>query len=135
MATRLAAAAARLAAAKQKVAVAETSAGGLIASSLLAQAGASAWFAGGVITYTKESKRTLLGLDAASTKPTSTEPHAIELAKAAATTLESDWGIGETGVAGPGRNARGISPGVCGIAVALVVALGVLASPRPWPWP
>jgi nicotinamide mononucleotide (NMN) deamidase PncC len=39
------------------------------------------------------------------------------MAMAVRSALQSDWGIGETGVAGPGRNARGISPGVCGIAV------------------
>ena len=31
--------------------------------------------------------------------------------------LSADWGVGETGVAGPGKNSRGVAPGVCGIAV------------------
>lgn len=31
--------------------------------------------------------------------------------------LSADWGIGETGVAGPGKNSRGVAPGVCAIAV------------------
>lgn len=97
--------------------MAETSAGGLIAAGLLAQPGASKYFAGGVVTYTKESKLKLLGLDSEKTKPTSTEPHAFELAMAVRTTLGSDWAIGETGVAGPSPNSRGIAPGVGAIAV------------------
>ena len=50
-------------------------------------------------------------------KPTSTEPHAVELAMAARTKLGTEWAIGETGVAGPQPNSRGIAPGVCAIAV------------------
>ena len=107
----------KLKAAKQKVGVAETSAGGLIAATLLAHPGASAYFAGGVVVYTKASKAKFLGLDAEKSKPTATEPHAIELAQAMREALQCDWAIGETGVAGPKPNSRGISPGVCGLAV------------------
>lgn len=115
--TRLAALAAKLAAAGQTVAVAETSAGGLIAAELLGQAGASKWFRGGVVAYTKDSKFELLGLMADESKPTSTEPHAAELAAAVKAKLQSTWAIGETGVAGPGANSRGVAPGVCALAV------------------
>ena len=117
MATCLTRAMAKLKAAKVKVAVAETSAGGLIAASLLAQPGASAWFAGGCVCYTKASKDTFLGLKAERSKPTATEPHAIELASAARGALAADWALGETGVAGPAPNSRGIAPGVCALAV------------------
>ena len=115
--SRLRAAMARLAAAKCRVAVAETSAGGLIASTLLAQPGASKWFAGAVTSYTKQSKKALLGLDEGSSKPTATEPHAVELASAVRDVLKAEWAIGETGVAGPAPNSRGIAPGVCALAV------------------
>lgn len=98
MGSRLAAAAARLVAAGQSIAVAETSAGGLIAAKLLAQPGASKYFRGGVVVYSKEAKQTLLGLDATQSRPTSTEPHAVELAEAARATIGSEWAIGETGV-------------------------------------
>ena len=108
---RLAAAMSRLVAAKRKIAVAETSAGGLIAASLLAQPGASAYFAGAVVVYTKAAKKTFLGLEEESSQPTSTEPHAVELAEAIRTTLGADWAIGETGVAGPKPNSRGVAPG------------------------
>jgi hypothetical protein len=54
---------------------------------------------------------------ASKSRPTATEPHAYELAAAVRARLGSDWAIGETGVAGPAPNARGIAPGVCAIAV------------------
>lgn len=122
---------ARLVAAKQKVAIAESTAGGLIAASLLAQPGASAYFAGGVVCYTKMAKAKFLGLDAQTSKPTATEPHALELAHAARQALECDWAVGETGVAGPRPNSRGVGPGVCGLAV--VGPEGLVRKKTLWP--
>lgn len=95
--SRITSAVQRLTAAGQTVAIAESSAGGFISATLLAQPGASKFYAGGVVCYTKAAKA-VIGLDAASSKPTSTEPHAVELAEAARATLGADWGIGETGV-------------------------------------
>ena len=46
-------------------ATAESCTGGLIGASLTAVSGASAWFAGGVISYANEVKTGLLGVDAA----------------------------------------------------------------------
>ena len=100
---------------KATVAVAESSAGGAISRSLVAVRGASNYYVGGAVCYTAASKHTLLGLTPA--KPTATEAHAKELAMAVRERLSADWGIGETGVAGPGKNARGVAPGVCAIAV------------------
>ena len=100
---------------KATVAVAESSAGGAISRSLVAVRGASNYFAGSTVCYTAASKHTLLGLTPA--KPTATEAHAKELAMAVRERLSADWGIGETGVAGPGKNSRGVAPGVCAIAV------------------
>ena len=100
---------------KVTVAVAESSAGGAISRSLVAVRGASKYYAGGAVCYTAASKQTLLGLTPA--KPTATEAHAKELAMAVRERLSADWGIGETGVAGPGKNSRGVAPGVCAIAV------------------
>ena len=100
---------------KATVAVAESSAGGAISRSLVAVRGASNYFAGSAVCYTAYSKHTLLGLTPA--KPTATEAHAKELAMAVRERLSADWGIGETGVAGPGKNSRGVAPGVCAIAV------------------
>eukprot|EP00316_Scyphosphaera_apsteinii_P021454 CAMPEP_0119315700 /NCGR_PEP_ID=MMETSP1333-20130426/36841_1 /TAXON_ID=418940 /ORGANISM="Scyphosphaera apsteinii, Strain RCC1455" /LENGTH=171 /DNA_ID=CAMNT_0007321145 /DNA_START=1 /DNA_END=516 /DNA_ORIENTATION=- len=109
--------AALLSARGQTIAVAETSAGGAIASKLLGISGASSFFCGGVICYTADSKKVLLQLDCEKSAPTATERHAIELASAIRSRLKSDWGIGESGVAGPSKNSRGVTPGVCAVAV------------------
>ena len=79
MATRVSRVVARLVSAGHKVSIAETSAGGLVAAELLAQPGASKFFAGGVVAYTRGSKQQFLGLDPSATKPTATAPHALEV--------------------------------------------------------
>lgn len=113
----------------QTIAIAETSAGGLISSSLLAVAGASKFFRGGVVCYSPQSKEALLGLKPR--MPTATEAHALELALAARERLGADWGLGETGVAGPGKNSRGCNPGVC--AIGLVGPDGFQKAIMLWP--
>jgi nicotinamide-nucleotide amidase len=97
----------------QTVAVAESSSGGLIAAALLAVPGASAYFKGGGVVYTTASKQILIGLSSeamAEARP-STEAHALHLAQTARERLEADWGIGETGAAGPTGNRYGDPPG------------------------
>ena len=54
--------AARLIARKETIAVAESSTGGLIAAVLLAVPGASAYFLGGAVVYTKTARAALLGV-------------------------------------------------------------------------
>ena len=49
--------------ANQSISVAESSTGGLIAASLLAVPGASAYFNGGAIIYTMRARRKLLQID------------------------------------------------------------------------
>ena len=49
----------------EKVAIAESSAGGLIAAALRAQPGASAFFLGGAVVYTRQARAALLGITAA----------------------------------------------------------------------
>ena len=120
-----------LTASKQTVALAETSSGGMMATELLALRGASAFFKGGVVAYSKGAKEVLLGLDPAKSKPTAGEAHALELARAARDHLGSDWAIGETGVAGPTANSHGVAPGVCALAV--VGPDGAKRSTTLWP--
>jgi len=107
---------------KQKIAVAETSAGGLIAASLLAVPGASAYFAGGAITYSKRAVRGLLNLSledlAAAGIRSSSEPYARVLADAIRSRHGAiTWGLSETGAAGPGANAYGDPAGHTCLAV------------------
>lgn len=97
----------------QTVAVAESSAGGLISAALLAVPGASNYFKGGGAVYTTESKKILMGVsdDAMAEERAATETHALHLARAAQSRLNTDWGIGETGAAGPTGNRYGDPPG------------------------
>ena len=103
----------------QTVAVAESSAGGLISAALLSVSGASAYFKGGGACYTSAAKQILMGVPDADMEKerASTETHAMVLATAAAARLGSDWGIGETGAAGPTGNRYGDAPGHCCVGV------------------
>jgi nicotinamide-nucleotide amidase len=95
------------------VAVAESSAGGVISAALLAIPGASAYFKGGGVVYTSDAKQILINLSdqAMSEERAATEVHALHLARAARERLGADWGIGETGAAGPTGNRYGDAPG------------------------
>ena len=61
--------ASRLKARRETVAVAESSAGGLLAATLLAMPGASAYFLGGAVVYTQQARRALLGIPDTNTVP------------------------------------------------------------------
>jgi nicotinamide-nucleotide amidase len=111
--------AAELKARGQTVAVAESSAGGLISASLLAVPGASAYFLGGAVVYTGKARMALLGLrreDVAGMR-SSSEPYAVLLAKTARENFGADWGLSETGAAGPTGNPYGDAAGHTCVAV------------------
>lgn len=97
----------------QTVAVAESSAGGVISAALLAVPGASAYFKGGGVVYTSDAKQVLMAVSDAAMADAraATEAHALHLARAARARLSADWGIGETGAAGPMGNRYGDPPG------------------------
>ncbi|MCL4801459.1 MAG: nicotinamide-nucleotide amidohydrolase family protein [Burkholderiales bacterium] len=104
----------------ETIAVAESSCGGLLSAALLAVPGASAFFLGGAVVYTRRSRATLLDIPdgaLAGMRP-STEPYALLLARAARTRLSAVWGLGETGAAGPAGNRYGDPAGHACIAVA-----------------
>ena len=87
----------------ETIAVAEGSCGGLISSALLAVPGASAYYVGGAVIYTFTAKSALLG-DVIETPPGmrgATEEFARYLAQAMRARLDTTWGIGEGGAAGP----------------------------------
>src|SRR5262249_57481471 len=69
--------AARLKARRECIAIAESSTGGLISAALLALPGASAYFLGGAVVYTRQAKILLLGLGEAAPPPfpPATQPH------------------------------------------------------------
>lgn len=105
---------------KQTVAVAESSAGGLIAATLLAVPGASAYFLGGGVIYTQAARRELLriGDDAMNGIRSSTEAYARLKARAVRALLGATWGLAETGASGPTGNRYGDAAGHACIAVA-----------------
>jgi nicotinamide-nucleotide amidase len=103
----------------QTVGVAESSSGGLISAALLAVPGASAYFQGGGVIYTAKARMALLGLrreDVAGVR-SSSEPYAILLARTARENLGADWGLSETGAAGPTGNPYGDAAGHTCVAV------------------
>jgi len=103
-----------------KIAVAESSTGGLISAALLAVPGASAFFLGGGVIYTQRSRDELLRLTAAMLPGvrSSTEAYARALAEQVRERLGATWGLGETGAAGPTGNRYGDAAGHSCIAVA-----------------
>jgi PncC family amidohydrolase len=112
--------AARLRARGETVAVAESSAGGLIAAALLAQPGASAFFVGGAVVYTAQARAALLGITAADMAGlrSASEPYARLLARRLRERLGATWGLAETGAAGPSGNRYGDAPGHSCLALA-----------------
>jgi PncC family amidohydrolase len=104
---------------KETIAIAESSSGGLIAASLLSVPGASAYFVGGIVTYTRKSMQELVGLTEESFKGMRglTEATALILARGARDRLGATWGIAEIGAAGPTGSRYGDPAGTTAIAV------------------
>ena len=105
---------------RETVAVAESSAGGLIAAALLAVPGASAYFLGGAVVYTRRAREQLLQLprEAVAGMRSASEPYALLLARTASQRFGASWGLAETGAAGPTGNPYGDAAGHSCIAVA-----------------
>jgi nicotinamide-nucleotide amidase len=101
--------AARLKARKETIAIAESSTGGLISAALLAMPGASAYFLGGGVVYTRQAKQLLLSIDDAAIAQfrAATEGHALVLARAARARFNATWALAETGATGPTGNRYG----------------------------
>src|SRR3954451_11431627 len=105
--------AARLIERRQTVAVAESSTGGLISAALLAVPGASAYFLGAAVVYTRDARRILMDIPDEAMKGirSASEPYAKLLASRIRNRFSSDWGISETGATGPTGNRYGDAAG------------------------
>jgi nicotinamide-nucleotide amidase len=105
---------------KETIAVAESSAGGLISAALLAVPGASAYFLGAAVVYTQAARRALLRVNDESVKGvrSSTEAYALVKARAVRELLGTTWGLSETGASGPTGNRYGDAAGHACLAVA-----------------
>lgn len=104
---------------KETLAVAESSAGGLINAALVAVPGASAYYLGGCIVYTEASRTGLLSItrEEMKGKRSASEPYAELAARRVREKLGATWGLCETGASGPTGNRYGDAPGHACIAV------------------
>jgi nicotinamide-nucleotide amidase len=103
----------------QTIAVAESSAGGVINAALVAVPGASAYYLGGSVLYTPKGRAALLGIgkDEMAGIRSASEPFAMLLARRVRLNLGATWGLSETGASGPTGNRYGDAPGHACIAV------------------
>src|SRR3981081_3954416 len=105
---------------RQTIAVAESSTGGLISAALLAVPGASAYFLGSAVVYTRDARRILMDIpdDAMKVIRSASEPDAKLLAGQIRRRFSADWGLSETGATGPTGNRYGDAAGHSCMAVA-----------------
>ncbi|MFM6991556.1 MAG: CinA family protein [Rhodoferax sp.] len=103
----------------ETVSVVEGSAGGLVAAALLAIPGASAYFVGGAVVYTRQAGKALLGLtaDDMAGMRAETEPYARLAAGRIRDKLGTSWGLSESGASGPSGSRYGDLPGHVCVAV------------------
>jgi PncC family amidohydrolase len=104
----------------ETIAVAESSTGGLISAALLAVPGASAYFLGGGVIYTRDARRILMDIPDEAMKGirSTSEPYAKLLANQIKQRFSTNWGLSETGATGPTGNRYGDAAGHSCMAVA-----------------
>src|SRR6266702_6197702 len=112
--------AAQLVARKETIAVAESSTGGLISAALLAVPGASAYFLGSAVVYTRDARRILMEIPDEQMKGirSASEVYARLLAGQIRQRFSTDWGLSETGATGPTGNRYGDAAGHSCMAIA-----------------
>jgi nicotinamide-nucleotide amidase len=109
-----------LVARKETIAVAESSTGGLISASLLAVPGASAYFLGSAVVYTRDARRILMDIPDDQMKGirSASEVYAKLLASQIRQRFSTHWGLSETGATGPTGNRYGDAAGHSCMAIA-----------------
>jgi nicotinamide-nucleotide amidase len=101
---------------KETISIAESSTGGLVSAALLAQPGASAFYVGGAVNYTRVVLLHLSGMRKEELEKMrgATEEFAMLAARSVRTRYGTHWGLGEGGAAGPTGNRYGDPAGhVC----------------------
>ena len=93
----------------EMMATAESCTGGLIASSIVNEAGSSAILKGGIVAYQNEVKRDLLGVseDVLDKYGAVSEQTVKEMAEGARKKFNCEWAVATSGIAGP----TGAEPG------------------------
>ena len=91
----------------------------MINAALVAVPGASHFYLGGAVIYTRASREKILGIKAEEMKGirSASEPFAKLMAARLRANLGADWGLAETGASGPAGNRYGDAPGHACIAV------------------
>jgi PncC family amidohydrolase len=104
---------------RQTIVVAESASGGLISAALLAVPGASAYFVGGAVLYTRAAHKLLLELPEEAVKGmrAATEEHTLAVARHTLKRFETTWCLAEHGAAGPTGNRYGDAAGHSAIAL------------------
>ena len=105
---------------QQTIAVSESSCGGLISATLVAVPGASAYYVGGAVVYTRVAQQGLLRVPDQAMKDirASSEPYALLNARSVRESLGTNWALSETGASGPTGNRYGDDAGHACFAVA-----------------
>ena len=103
---------------EKTVSTAESCTGGRIAEAIIAVPGASKYFKGGIISYVNEIKESLLGVDpqVLEEKTAVCEEVAIQMVIGACRTLNTDYAIAATGIAGPSGGTKDIPVGTIWLA-------------------
>ncbi len=123
----------------ETIAVSESSTGGLVSAALLSVPGASAYFLGGAVVYTKKAREVLIDLPAekliaaGAQKPLS-EPFVTLLAATLRDQFSASWALAEIGATGPAGSRYGDPAGTAclalaganGTQMAMTVSTGVL---------
>src|ERR1051325_9932847 len=109
----------KLKARKETVGVSESSAGGLVSAVLLAVPGASAYFMGGAVVYTRPAGEAFLTASPSKRAGirSSSEPWALPAADLVRGKLNTAWARAEAGAAGPTGNSYGDPAGHTCVAV------------------
>jgi PncC family amidohydrolase len=112
-----------------RVAVAETTAGGLISARLLSVAGASAWFERGVVCYSGAAKQQSTGVDPAVLREHGAVSIPAVSAMAAGLRAKAgvEFALAESGIAGPLGGRRSPKP-VGSVVIAVAGPAGVEAA-------
>ena len=103
---------------EKTVGTAESCTGGRIAEAIISVPGASKYFKGGIISYVNEIKERLLGVDpqVLLEKTAVCEEVAVAMVKGACRSLQTDYAISATGVAGPSGGTKEIPVGTIWLA-------------------
>ncbi|HEX6032110.1 MAG TPA: CinA family protein [Tepidiformaceae bacterium] len=118
----------------EKVAVSETTAGGLISARMLSVPGASRWFDGAVVPYSGAHRWEQLGVDReiAREHGAVSEEWVRATAEGLARAMGTAWAVAESGIAGPQGSRRSPKP-VGSVAIAVVGPHGAASEEQVFP--